>query len=529
MLAAWPRFILLILGGIYSVYLLAPAVGCIHDDGLYLVTAKSLAQGDGYKIQSLPNEMPQTKYPILYPLLLVPFWTISKELLTVNFLAKLFSFLCAMVWFWLAFGCLRNDMGLGKYSTISMLLIMACPVSIGLATSTLPDMLFSALSLGSALLVSRGFASGQAPSQKQIALAAGLASAAFLLRTIGVALIVATILWLLLHNWRRLWFYCLVLLLICGPWLLWQASNAAPNDVWELYYSKNSYAKGHALAGYTVSEIIRVCSMNLLFMLPSWVPNMMAVGAVPAVLVGFVGMLFTFWGIWILRKSAVALLGIWAVLYLGILFVWVWPPVRYFWAIVPITFGFAAIGAKGLLQNASRSFGWKHRGRYAFAAAFCLLCCGLWADVHFAYLTYQQGTPTGSSKPGESWQAYQEMAHWIRENTPKEAVLGANLDPLLYLLTERKGIRTFRQSPYHMFYAEAKPEQALGSVAELRTQLKKHKVTFVVVTPMHGFREGAFFPDLWSEFSKQHKSAVRLRYQYAEPEYAIYEVKLEAL
>ena len=42
----------------------APAVGIYHDDGIYLVTAKALAEGKGYRIINLPAELPQTKYPI---------------------------------------------------------------------------------------------------------------------------------------------------------------------------------------------------------------------------------------------------------------------------------------------------------------------------------------------------------------------------------------------------------------------------------------------------------------------------------
>ena len=36
----------------------APAVGIYHDDGIYLVTAKALAEGKGYRIISLPAGLP---------------------------------------------------------------------------------------------------------------------------------------------------------------------------------------------------------------------------------------------------------------------------------------------------------------------------------------------------------------------------------------------------------------------------------------------------------------------------------------
>ena len=52
----------------------APASGFFHDDGLYAVTAKALAEGQGYRITSLPTPIPQTKYPVLFPALLSIVW-----------------------------------------------------------------------------------------------------------------------------------------------------------------------------------------------------------------------------------------------------------------------------------------------------------------------------------------------------------------------------------------------------------------------------------------------------------------------
>lgn len=56
-----------------------PYFGQYHDDALYVVTAKSLAEGAGYKIISLPGAPAQTKYPILYPLLLSILWRLNPR------------------------------------------------------------------------------------------------------------------------------------------------------------------------------------------------------------------------------------------------------------------------------------------------------------------------------------------------------------------------------------------------------------------------------------------------------------------
>lgn len=50
--------------------------GVYHDDGIYISTAKALAEGQGYRLINLPEAPPQTKYPPLYPALLAIIWKI---------------------------------------------------------------------------------------------------------------------------------------------------------------------------------------------------------------------------------------------------------------------------------------------------------------------------------------------------------------------------------------------------------------------------------------------------------------------
>ncbi|HXG23798.1 MAG TPA: hypothetical protein VNJ09_04520, partial [Chthonomonadales bacterium] len=50
-----------------------------HDDSIYIITGRSLAEGRGYRIESIPGSPPQTKYPVLYPALLALLWKIDPE------------------------------------------------------------------------------------------------------------------------------------------------------------------------------------------------------------------------------------------------------------------------------------------------------------------------------------------------------------------------------------------------------------------------------------------------------------------
>ena len=55
--------------------LMVPGIcGVYHDDAIYVIIAKALAQGDGYRLINLPQAPFQTKYPIVFPALLAVIW-----------------------------------------------------------------------------------------------------------------------------------------------------------------------------------------------------------------------------------------------------------------------------------------------------------------------------------------------------------------------------------------------------------------------------------------------------------------------
>ena len=90
-----------------------PHFGSWHDDTLYVSSAKSLAQGHGYRIESLPDRPYQTKYPPLYPLLLSALWRINPEFPSNLQLAVLFAWLMSLVAYGLYRG--RGSDSVSKY------------------------------------------------------------------------------------------------------------------------------------------------------------------------------------------------------------------------------------------------------------------------------------------------------------------------------------------------------------------------------------------------------------------------------
>jgi len=82
--------------------------GSKHDDGIYAVTARSLAVTGEYRITSLPGEPYQRKYPIVFPAMLAAVWRIGGDFPANIVWLKAVSLLAGAVFLSLTFGLLRK-------------------------------------------------------------------------------------------------------------------------------------------------------------------------------------------------------------------------------------------------------------------------------------------------------------------------------------------------------------------------------------------------------------------------------------
>ena len=54
-----------------------PSFGAIQDDGIYMLSARAISQGDSYRLTHLPSQPLQTKYPPLLPAAVAAIWTLA--------------------------------------------------------------------------------------------------------------------------------------------------------------------------------------------------------------------------------------------------------------------------------------------------------------------------------------------------------------------------------------------------------------------------------------------------------------------
>src|SRR6185295_15544479 len=121
----------------YLVAWRAPAVGTFHDDGIYAVTAKALAEGRGYRILSLPGEIQQTKYPVLFPALLAAIWRLFPDFPANAGALKALPLLCAVLWWWVSYRFSRSETGDWRVSMGVVALTAASPWVLYLSTALL--------------------------------------------------------------------------------------------------------------------------------------------------------------------------------------------------------------------------------------------------------------------------------------------------------------------------------------------------------------------------------------------------------
>ena len=148
-----------------------PHFGHLHDDSIYFVAAKSMAEGRGYRILSLPGEPFQTKYPPLWPLALAAIWKIDPrfpENLRWGMALAWVMLPAFMVLAW----CWFRPVGFGPAmrTTLCAVLVLS-PWVVFLSTTLMSELIFSVALMAALLALER------AKTSPWLALAAGLLGA----------------------------------------------------------------------------------------------------------------------------------------------------------------------------------------------------------------------------------------------------------------------------------------------------------------------------------------------------------------
>ncbi len=207
-----------------------PNLGKLHDDTLYIMAGKTIADGLGPKIASLPGEPAQTKYPPGLPFLVSLVWRWNPDLATIR------PWLTLLAWSFVPMllgGVLVLYRRWGLSDTMRWSLVaflaLSCYTAL-LGTMVISEVLFTAL-LVAALI---------ALDDERWVLAGVLAGLACLTRTTGVVMLVAipAAVWLQRRSFRPGLVFSAAMLPFVAGWAVWtRLFRSSGSDRITAYYT----------------------------------------------------------------------------------------------------------------------------------------------------------------------------------------------------------------------------------------------------------------------------------------------------
>jgi hypothetical protein len=451
-------------------------VGVFHDDSMYVILARSLATGEGYRYLNLPGAPEATHFPPGYPALLALVWRVVPSFPANVTAFKLLNagFLCASAV--LAAQLVRErlgsrswGLGLGVVTAVSVPLLV-------LVTMVLSEPLFLSLLLASLLLAER-LVSG-APSVGRALGLGVLVGCLSLIRTHGIVLVPALVLPLLLQRrWRDAATFILTAIIVLTPWQLWSSSPAGvlPKPLEGNYGSYIGWwVRGyHEMGASMIVETLRRTVPETSSMLAAlFSPARGAFAQAITIVALFVLALA---GARTLRTRAPVTL-LFLLGYLAITLAWPFQPSRFVWGVWPLLLLVIVAAGWSITSALPR---WPRAARALLAALLLWISAG--------YAAYELRAARGSwwasiSRAGDK--RISAAVDWTRANTSPSDVVAADDEGAVFLYTGRKAVPVASFTTAHYLRersAELEAREGLEPILAaypLRVVLVGSKATF---------------------------------------------------
>jgi hypothetical protein len=493
-------------------------LGVHHDDALYLVGAKSLAEGNGYRIESLPGQPFQTKYPPVLSALLAPLWKYGPGFPQNLPLLTLFAWMMLPAYLFFMRATFRH-FGCGPKETWLLTFAAAVhPLVLLLGISIMSDLLFMTLFLACLLLAERAL---EPAEPAWLALAAGvLGGVAYLTRTSALPLALTAPLCFLLRRryWRALLFSASMLPAVVG-WQIWTSAHLLrTNDPVFLYYTNYmgmERATVHLdnLAGvvwHNFDGLLRGIAKLIVFDVIPTNPHLQQVIGV-ATIAGIVRLA---------RRSRyvqypAAAAGL-AVLLLGYFFP---PDERILLPVFPLVLLGFWTEARNLCLAVRGSW---HKPAIADRAGAVVAGAAVAVMAGFVTVSYVLGDidflPKVHAACRDQRINHEPAYQWIRSHTAPSAAVYAYDDALLYLYTGRPALGL--PAPVGWLYREDGDTLARQFALAVPQTAREHHLDYLMVTEEDFYREGipglvwktaARDPQLEEEYAAAHAAVYGYR------------------
>ena len=472
-----------------------PRFGDLHDDSLYYVSAKSLADGGGYRIESLPGEPSQTKYPPLYPLLLSIAWHIDPQFPHNLPIAAWIS--------WLALPAIMIQLlwvfprlGITDWRAwMLMTLVAVNPYMLVFSSTLVSELTYTALMLAAILLTERAT---QADAMASAIAAGAVAGLAYLTRSAGIVFLVAGPLYLWIrHKRREAVLFASAMLPFVAGWTIWtRLHQVSTNDPALIYYTDYFRYELYSISLHDLPVFLwrnidgllqGIGSLVLPNVVGSFLFKTLAQVIAIAMIAGVVRMV---------RRGQGLLYALLAAGSCAQLVVWHFPPNERF--VLP----FLPLALAGLMTEMEHlglmlRAGLQHRdaGQRVVAAGMLL-----------AVASFLIGAVTLQVYVGQVLLPEQETARriankdriatydWIRTKLPQDATLLSSEDGLVFLNTGRHAMRRTLPPPY--WYREDHA-RIIDWMSNFRTFTQEHGLTYFAFSGID-FRQGITSSDAYA-------------------------------
>ena len=457
---------ILILGGSSSLYLatINPSrFGFYHDDGIYMVTAKALATGQGYRIISLPYEPSQTKFPPLYPSLLSLIWRVNPQFPDNLLPMMLLSVLATAAFLALTWCYLNQKSYLSRWQALLVVALTAVNArTVILATGIYSEMVYSSLSIAGLWLAEMNEKKENSSWASSVVLGTVM-GLAFLTRISGISLLIAVISYYLL---RKKFIKASLLLAVSGlfvlAWIIWcyitlnnlEAINVA-------FYT--SYLRDFDNNISNLQSLLNIVAINVGLILFTSVPlislglgylqaqNLFEWGPIVISHTFVFSLTFVFIAAGFLRHASLGLrpLHVYMTFYLGLHLFWPYTTHdRFLTPILPFLLlflirelNFLVTLVRDNLKSGSQV------GQTLSAAFFTLLLLALSSITIKNYSSSIRWLLTSKEIYAGRASEDAQAIRWIKAHTSPSDVLICYRDPLYYLYTGRKATRSLLVQP----------------------------------------------------------------------------------
>ncbi len=220
----------------FTIYLLRldQVVGMVVDDAWYILLAKSLATGEGYEMINAPTPGIRPIVPPVFPSLLAICWWLWPDFPDNLWLLKSLSIAAMLGAGLITFVYFKRDRELPLYLAmgIAAATVFYPPLTLHATSMVMTECVFMLVQLSAIVVIERGARrKDMNAAWRYAALGGSLASMAYLTRSAGAGLLVASILYLLKERCpRQALIVGFIVAVSAGSWIAYSRAHAPTPD-----------------------------------------------------------------------------------------------------------------------------------------------------------------------------------------------------------------------------------------------------------------------------------------------------------